>query len=77
MDISAALIFSVHMICAYCIVLWIQYSSWKDIKANTEKVNKTLIDLQAEINSLKKNSANVVVEPKKILVDQKSLYSLK
>jgi hypothetical protein len=77
MDISSALIFSAHMVCAYCIVLWIQYSSWKEIKVNTEKLNKALLDLQAEINSLKKSSTAVSVEPKKILVDQKSLYSLK
>ena len=44
----------------------------KEYKQNTEKA---ILDLTAEINSLKKNYPGG--EPKKILIDQKILYGLK
>lgn len=77
MDIESALVFSAHMIVAYCFVLWIQYSAWKEFKIHKQNVDKTLLDIAAEISCIKKSINSTTAEPKKILVDQKSLYSLK
>jgi len=76
MDIETALIFSAHMLLAYCFVLWIQHSAWQEFKLYKQSTDKTLLDITAELNNLKK-SINSAVEPKKILVEQKQLYSLK
>ena len=75
MDTATALIFSCHMFAAYCIVLWIQHSAWKEFKEYKQNTEKAILDLTAEINSLKKNYPGG--EPKKILIDQKILYGLK
>ena len=76
MDIESALIFSASMLLAYCIVLWIQHSAWKEFKTHKQQIEKSLFELTTEINNLKKLSSSST-EPKKILVDQKSLYSIK
>lgn len=77
MDIETALIFSFHTLLAYCFVLWIQYSAWKEFKTYKQDTDKILFDLTSELNSLKKTTLQHSDEPKKILVEQKSLYSLK
>lgn len=77
MDITTASIFSVYALMAYGIVLWIQYAAWKEFNLHKLKVDAELRDLSAEINSLKKLAVIGSSETKKILVDQKSLYSIK
>ena len=78
MDTTTALIFSAHTLLAYCFVLWIQYSALKEFKLYMQNADKTFLDITAELNSLKKSiSAVGSDQPKKILVEQKQLYSLK
>lgn len=66
------------MIVAYAFVLWVQYSAMKKLDEHRASVDKAILDLTAEINSMRKSSVSQSLQdPKKLLVDQRSLYSLK
>ena len=70
MDISSAITFSINMMIAYGIVLWIQYSSWAKIKSEftelekkTTQLEKLIEDIRKENSELKKQQHRIPVTP--------------
>jgi len=58
-DITEAITFSINMMIAYGIVLWIQYSSWAKIKSEFSELEKKTDQLSKIVEEIRKENSEL------------------
>ena len=76
MDITEAVTFSVNMMIAYGIILWIQYSSWAKMKSEFSELEKKTDQLQKFVEEIKKENAELKKQPQKTLISPENKPSI-